>query len=152
VQLITSQRHGGAGRGVVANSRNRGQVSSSAEIDRIVRGKQRRLPRQEADWPGTFTIEGLREAAWGACLVLDISILGAGLELLEDTPAELIGREILVEVQTPAGAAITLQMMGKIRNSGPGSRGGTRVGIEFGDVSPTEQAILNVLAHMRIVW
>jgi hypothetical protein len=30
--------------------------------------------------------------------------------------------------------------------------GGTRVGIEFGDLSETERAILHVLEHMRVVW
>ena len=114
--------------------------------------RQRRLPRQEADWLGKFTIEGVPGGAWGACVVVDISILGAGLELFGVIPPEFVGHQILVEVQTPAGASITLQMVGEIRYSSAGSQGGTRVGIEFGHLSETEQAILNVLEHMRVVW
>jgi PilZ domain len=114
--------------------------------------RRRRLPRQDADWPGTYVIEGDLHKAWGACVIVDISILGAGLELFGDVLPDQIGRQIVVEVQTPAGAAITLQMVGEIRYSAAGTRGGTRVGVEFGHVSDTERAILNVLEHMRVVW
>jgi hypothetical protein len=48
--------------------------------------------------------------------VLDISILGAGLEIFEPAEDELIGREITVEVETPAGASITLRIRGETRN------------------------------------
>jgi hypothetical protein len=99
-----------------------------------------------------FTIEGDPGGSWGSCEIVDISILGAGLELFGPVPLELIGREVLVEVQTGAGASITLQMIGVIRYSRAGIRGGMRVGIEFGDLSQTEQAILNVLEQMRVVW
>ena len=117
--------------------------------------KRRRLPRQETDWPGKYTIEGIPgRRMWGACEVLDISILGAGIELSEviEDGDDLIGHSILVEVQTPAGAAVTLQILGEIHYLSAGSRGGTRVGIEFGHLSETEKTILNVLEHMRAVW
>jgi len=86
--------------------------------------------------------------------VLDISILGAGLELTGDITdmSDTIGHAILVEVQTPAGASITLQIMGEIRYLAPGSQGGIRVGIEFGGLSETEKQILHVLENMRAVW
>jgi hypothetical protein len=83
--------------------------------------RQRRLPRQEADWPGTCTFEA---GTWGLCEILDISILGAGLEVFEPPPGELVGREITVEVETPAGASITLRMTGQIRNVAVGPKGG----------------------------
>ncbi len=96
---------------------------------------------------------------WGACEILDISILGAGLELfegaghvLEALRYELIGHKVLVEVHTPAGASITLQMVGEIRYTTEGKQGGIRVGIQFNDLSETEQAILNVLEQMQAVW
>jgi len=126
--------------------------------DRTVQAKRRRLPRQEAQWHGKYTIESGPSGVWGACEILDISILGAGLELFEDsrhlpsTEGDPIGRWILVEVQTPAGASITLQMVGEIRYSTEGKQGGTRVGIQFNDLSETEQAILNVLEQMQAVW
>jgi hypothetical protein len=111
--------------------------------------RRRRLPRQEADWPGKYTLDG---GTWGACEVLDISILGTGLEIFEPPEGELIGRQITVEVETPAGASITLRMTGEIRNVAAGPKGGTRVGSQFADLSETEKAILQVLEHMRVVW
>lgn len=115
--------------------------------------KRRRLPRQQTEWPGRYTVEGASERSWGSCEVLDISILGAGLELHDTSDAEdLIGHPILVEVHTPAGASITLQLMGEIRYVGEGKRGGIRVGLEFAGLSPTEKQILDVLEHMRAVW
>jgi hypothetical protein len=119
---------------------------------------RRRLPRQDANWQGKYTVEGGTPGVWGACEILDISILGTGLELFEDpqrllpTISDLIGRPILVEVQTPAGASISFQMMGEIRYTTPGNRGGVRVGLEFSQLSETEQAILNVLESMQAVW
>jgi hypothetical protein len=110
--------------------------------------RQRRLPRQEADWPGTYQVDA---SAWNGCQILDISILGAGLEIYEAARDDLVGREITVEVQTPAGASITLRMVGAIRHVAATPKG-ARVGIEFGDLSETERAILNVLEHMRVVW
>jgi hypothetical protein len=114
-----------------------------------VHERRRRLPRQGADWPGRYTLDG---ETWGACEVLDISILGAGVELFEPPDGELMGRQITVEVETPAGASITLRMTGQIRNIAPGPKGGTRVGTEFANLSETERAILDVLEHMRVVW
>jgi hypothetical protein len=118
---------------------------------------RRRLPRQDANWQGKYTVEGA-PGVWGACEILDISILGTGLELFEDSQhllpsiGDLVGRPVLVEVQTPAGASITLQMMGEIRYTTPGKRGGVRVGLEFSLLSETEQAIVNMLESMQAVW
>jgi hypothetical protein len=97
-------------------------------------------------------IEGVPGGAWGACEVVDISVLGAGLELFKVGPLPLVGCQILVEVHTPAGASINVQMLGEIRYSIEGVHGGTRVGIEFANLSETEQRILQVLEHMRAVW
>jgi len=117
--------------------------------DRPLHERRRRLPRQEADWPGRYTLDG---ETWGICEVLDISILGTGIEIVAPPAGELIGRQITVEVETPAGASITLRMTGEIRNVAIGPKGGTRVGTQFADLSETEQAILHVLEHMRVVW
>ena len=125
---------------------------------RAVQEKRRRLPRQEAQWHGKYTIESGPSGVWGAYEILDISILGASLELFEDsrqlpsTEGDLIGHRIVVEVQTPDRASITLQMVGEIRYSTEGKQSGTRVGIQFNDLSETEQAILNVLEQMQAVW
>jgi PilZ domain-containing protein len=118
-----------------------------------VREHRRRLPRQPTDWSGRYTVEGADDRRWGSCFILDISVLGAGLELfgspLDDS---VIGHDLLVEVQTPAGASITVQIMGTIRYLAEGNRGGVRIGIEFQGLSKTESEILDVLENMRAVW
>ena len=86
-------------------------------------------------------------------MVRDISVLGAGLELFGVTGgAEIVGSSLLVEVHTPAGASITLQIMGRIRYLTQGRTGGLRVGIAFEGLSPSEAAILDVLESMHVVW
>jgi hypothetical protein len=113
--------------------------------------ERRRLPRQEARWPGRYMTEKPRR--WGPCIILDISTLGVSLEVLGDIVGRIrVGGRILVEVHTPAGASITLRVVGEIRNTTAGKEGGTRVGIAFSDLSETEQAILNVLESMEAVW
>jgi len=128
--------------------------SELAQVRAAVHARRRRLPRQETRWPGKYLVEGAPGRLWGACEVLDISILGAGLEFsgVIEGPDDLIGCRILVDVQTPVGASITLQIMGEIRYLNAGSRGGSRVGIEFGGLSETEKEILNVLEYMQAVW
>jgi hypothetical protein len=74
------------------------------------------------------------------------------LELCGPIQMDLIGREITVEVQTLAGASISLRMSGEIRNvvASVSPKVGTRVGIEFGELSDTEKAIFQVLGHTLV--
>jgi hypothetical protein len=90
-------------------------------------------------------------AAWGECQVLDFSVLGARLVISESVPNDLIGREIAVEFQT-AGASNSTRWVGVIRNVDSGPEGGIRVGIQFGDLSWSEQAVLDSYDRMRISW
>jgi c-di-GMP-binding flagellar brake protein YcgR len=126
----------------------RGRASGEAVVDE----RRRRVPRQEAGWPGRYRFEGEPETEWGRCRVIDISIIGAGTEVFGAVPPIPFGRRRLIQVETPAGAAIKLQLLGEVRNFTRGPEGGTRIGIEFTDVSETERSILEVLSHMRVVW
>jgi hypothetical protein len=111
--------------------------------------RQGRFPRQGTDWAGTYQVEN---GTWRVCQILDISILGVGLELRGPIQMDLIGREITVEVQTLAGASISLRMSGEIRNvvAAVSPHVGTRIGIEFGELSDTEKAIFQVLGHTLV--
>jgi hypothetical protein len=114
--------------------------------------RRRRVPRTSAGWPGRYRFEQDPVNEWGECEVIDISLIGAGLELMGDVPPVPVGVRIVVEVATPAGSSVTLRLAGETRNVAPGSGGGIRVGIEFIDLSDTERSILDVLSQMRVVW
>ena len=114
--------------------------------------RRRRLPREVAGWHGRFEFEGQPAHSSKECRIIDISLIGVGLELFGTLPDELMGRELSVVVETPAGASISLRLNGVIRNIGPGPSGGTRVGVEFTGLSETERSIVDVMSHMQIVW
>lgn len=83
--------------------------------------RQRRAhPRQAINWGGEYIIEGDADDRWRECRVVDVSTAGAGLELLEMPPGLCEGRII-----------VAVRLHGDIKNSGPGSDGRFRVGIEF---------------------
>ncbi len=55
-------------------------------------------------------------------------------------------------MQAPTGASVIVQLTGQVKNTGPGNHGGTRVGLEFVDLSETERSILSVMELMKVVW
>ena len=114
--------------------------------------RRRRVPRQSAGWSGTYVVEDEPRAGSHDCLVIDISVLGVGLELLGSVPTDLVGRRISLEVQTPVGTSVSIRLVGEVRNSAPGRLGGVRVGLEFIGLSDTERSILDALELMQIAW
>ena len=97
----------------------------------------RRVPRVVTpDWWGTYTdADDTRY-----CKVIDISVLGVGPELFGDIANDLIGHRLNIETQAPVGEPITLRLTGTGRNVSLGSDGTPRAGLEFVDLSETEQA------------
>ncbi|HXQ18605.1 MAG TPA: PilZ domain-containing protein [Acidimicrobiales bacterium] len=114
--------------------------------------RRRRVPREGADWLGKYIFEDDPEPAWGECHVLDISVLGARIEIVEPIGNEIIGREIAVEIPMPTGISNRNRFVGVIRNVSPGSDGGIQVGIQFVELSWPERAMLDSYNRMRIVW
>jgi PilZ domain-containing protein len=117
---------------------------------------RRRVPRQEAGRPGRYLLQGDPQTARRACQVLDISLLGARLEVFEPAGNELIGREVTVEVQRASaltGTLKTSRLVGVIRDVSPGPEGGVRVGIQFmGDLPWAERAVLEAYERMQMFW
>jgi hypothetical protein len=110
---------------------------------------RRRVPRLATpDWWGTYTdTDDTRY-----CKVIDISILGVGLELFGDVSKDLLGHRLNIEIKPPVGESITLRLSGTVRNVKVDPGGTTRAGLEFVDLSETERAILNVMGLMGIGW
>ena len=113
---------------------------------------RRRLPRQLADWPGTYHFDNDAEVATDTCRVMDISRMGVGVEVYGDTPVDPIGHRLAADVRGPAGGSIGLHMEGRVRNVTLGSSGGVRLGIEFIGLTDIERAIVDSLEQMQIAW
>jgi len=114
---------------------------------------RRRAPRASTErWPGKYLVDDDQSSGWRECVVLDLSNLGVGLELVDKAHPALFGRRIQVEVDVGESSAISLHLAGVVRNLSPGTRGGTRVGVEFIGLSEREQAILKTMEYLNICW
>jgi hypothetical protein len=103
---------------------------------------RRSLPRQFANWGGTYVVESDPEQRWRDCRVIDISSLGAGFELLDAPPEAIEGQRIFVAVH----------MRGEIRNSRPSKEGRLRVGTQFIDLTDEERVNLASLTELEALW
>lgn len=93
--------------------------------------ERRRQRRRSVDWAGRFWFNDDPGAEMGACRVIDVSELGAGVELFGEMPLDLIGRLLAVRVPGPAGGSMGFHIAGIVRHVAPGRSGGVRLGIEF---------------------
>lgn len=84
--------------------------------------------------------------------MLDISVIGVGVEVFATLAPDLVGRRVTVDVEAPVGGSVSLHMVGEVRNVSAGASGGTRLGMAFVELSETEQAILAALEAMGITW
>jgi hypothetical protein len=113
---------------------------------------RRRLPRQPANWPGTYHFEGTPPTGQGPCCLIDISRMGAGVVLFGGVPADPIGRRLAVDVEGPCDGSIRIRIEGEVRHVTLGSSGGVRMGVEFVGLTQVEQAILDSLEQMQVTW
>ena len=114
-------------------------------------GYRRRAPRvHTAGWSGKCIVEDDPEAGWSECRLLDVSLLGLGLELLGDVPHDVIGRRLVVDVDV--GESISIRLVGLIRRLGPGHPGWTRAGLDFEGLCESEQSVLKVIDYLKIGW
>jgi hypothetical protein len=103
---------------------------------------RRSLPRQFANWSGTYVVESEQAKRWRDCRVVDISSLGVGLELSDPPPEAIEGQLIFVSVH----------MRGEIRNSRPANDGALRIGAQFVDLSDQDRAYLLELQGLNAAW
>jgi len=103
---------------------------------------RREVPRQTINWVGEYSIEGDPEKRWRPCHVVDVSVAGAGLELL-DAPSEVSRGERLT---------IAVRLLGEVRNAGPGRNDSLRVGVQFVELTPAERSYLDSLASLQARW
>lgn len=141
-----------------AHSPSTNRCDNAASLIRrpTISERRRRLPRQAAHRVARYRLEGDRGLDWQECRVLDLSLLGAGLEISEIAGREVLGRSILVEVQTASpltGSLKTTQFAGVIRDARAEPGRAVRVGVQFvGDLSWSERALIDAYDRMRIPW
>ena len=99
--------------------------------------ERRRRWRRSVNWEATYWFSDDPGAQAGPCRVIDVSELGAGVEVFGTIPADPVGRLLAVRVPGPAGGTMGFHIEGIVRDAAPGRTGGVRLGIEFG--APNDQ-------------
>lgn len=104
---------------------------------------RRRTPRQPADWFGFYRFDDADDEPTRCCRVLDISPLGAGLELFATAPRENLNGLITV----------TVELHGRTRNVVVDKETQTaRVGVEFLILNEAAKSYLRRLNGVRSRW
>jgi c-di-GMP-binding flagellar brake protein YcgR len=113
---------------------------------------RRRVPRTIVDsWTAWYIDQDDSDSAWKECRVMDISLIGVGLQLL-GVQSDLIGHQLVVQVQAPVGESVTLRLKGRVVNLGDYPQDMTRAGLEFVGLAEMERSILGVLEQMQVAW
>ena len=113
---------------------------------------RRRAPRvQIPGWPGKYVVEDDPEGGWNECRLLDVSLLGLGVELLGPVSRDLVGRRLVVHVEVEGGS-VSVRLVGTVRRLSARDVGWTRAGLEFDGLSETERSILKVIEDLKVGW
>ena len=98
-----------------------------------MRKDRRQAPRNLVSWPGRYKFDG--QSSWGWCLVTDVSLRGAGVELRGIVPRDCVGSRVMVDLES----SLDLRLVGECRYVNRGIGGGpTWIGIEFDLVAMPE--------------
>src|SRR5580658_5973351 len=104
---------------------------------------RRRTPRQPADWFGFYRFDDADDEPTRCCRVLDISPLGAGLELFATAPGERLSGLITV----------TVELRGQARSVVVDDQTNTaRVGVEFPVLNDEARKYLRRLNGVLSRW
>jgi c-di-GMP-binding flagellar brake protein YcgR len=90
---------------------------------------------------GRYGPDGSSSPAWSRCRVLDVSIGGAGLELVGPGASAGAGDRIVVDLQLVRTNTARVTLTGEVRHVTP-IDDGVRVGLHFVDVGELEEALL----------
>ena len=104
---------------------------------------RRAVPRQPADWFGFYRFDDADDEPTRCCRVLDISPLGAGLELFATGPNEHLGGLLTVSVELRGHARNV------VRDEATHS---ARVGVEFSVLSDEAKRYIRRLNGVQSRW
>ena len=109
--------------------------------------QRRRAERQPVSHRGMCRIENYYGAEWHDCRLIDISRLGLGIRIEVPYPDRLVGSRIIVEIP-PIGDSVDIRLAGQIKDAVLiGTEGAIRVGVEFDTLSPSERAVVDIVAQ-----
>ena len=104
---------------------------------------RRGVPRQPADWFGFYRFDNIWDENWRSCRVIDISPVGAGLELFDTTLGECMDGRITVSIE----------LHGDTRNVVINEQNNTaRVGVQFPTPSDVARRYVRSLSGIRSRW
>jgi acetamidase/formamidase len=109
--------------------------------------EQRRSPRYAADWAARYRLDERDE--WRVCRVVDVSLDGAALELVDVTFVEGLTGPIVVQVASISGDQIGVTLRAVIRRHEQLDNGRMLVGVEFSVLRDEERNLLRLLVGLR---
>lgn len=111
------------------------------------RRKDARVPTD--GWRGRCAVEDEPPLEWTECEVVDVSLLGAGIDIWGDRAVELTGCRLNVEIRPPIGESVVLRFSGRVSRVNQESAFHSRVGIVFEGLSDSERSILEVIERLQ---
>jgi hypothetical protein len=104
---------------------------------------RRAVPRQPADWFAFYRLDNVTNDRWRCCRIIDISPLGAGLELFDLEPDENLNGLV----------TISLELRGDTRSLVPDEKNNSaRVGVTFPTPTEAAKAYVRSLNGMQSRW
>jgi hypothetical protein len=113
------------------------------------RRKDLRVPTD--GWRGRCAVEDEPPLKWTECEVVDVSLIGAGIDIWADNAAELTGCRLFVEIWPPTGDSVVLRFSGRVSRVNQESSFHSRVGLVFEGLSESERSILEVIERLQRV-
>lgn len=110
---------------------------------------RRLLPRQPHSRLGKYRVEGDAEQRWRPCRLTDLTVAGAGVELMVTTPAVGVGKHLTVLLDDEADARL---LKGQIRQVTEKPDGSVKVGVQFVELRDAEQSHLQSLRDLGLRW
>ncbi len=122
-----------------------------AEAQLQMGADRRRATRQTAGWASRYVVANesthiwyLAGAEYAPCVLQDLSLTGAGLELSSRDDVS-VGDRVVLDLQLGERQRASIKVTGEVRHAKPVEAGTVVAGIEFTEVGDLERALLHRL-------
>lgn len=100
-------------------------------------------------WRGRCAVEDEPPLEWTECEVVDVSLIGAGIDIWADSGVDLTGCRLIVEIRPPTGDSVVLRFSGRVSRINQESAFHLRVGMVFEGLSESERSILELIEQLQ---